>query len=274
MHTARQLNSSLFSYEVDSQPATLDTVLPDWGPLDRFGIIVHEPFGTIGASYLVQSAIVAYYDIRPSRRDFATPSYPEIYVFHVGGRYGSHAYFDFFPPRKEVFVENDPVAILTAINDRGITRLAVPDRTDIEPVQHEWKEPSQAIDRIQSAFAYSATGRTRDADVWISASKRSAEANGVMTLFPNNSPTEAQEAVAALAGMNMDTGERWQDMSLDREIEVDEATRVALRERRATLKTEKGWAESYRRIPAAQSLQMLHIGPAPAFVEVPKFGDE
>jgi hypothetical protein len=57
-------------------------------------------------------------------------------------------------------VERDPRLILDAINDCAITRLAVPD-VDPRRVQHEWKEPAAARDRIVTALAYSPAGRVR-----------------------------------------------------------------------------------------------------------------
>src|ERR1700704_281478 len=85
--------------------------------------------GSTGASYLLQLAIVSFYDVRPQRRSETERIYPNIFIFHVGEDQGEHVMFDFFPQRKEVFVDNTPARILEAINDRGITRLAVPDRT-------------------------------------------------------------------------------------------------------------------------------------------------
>ena len=63
---------------------------------------------------------------RPERRG-PNGIYPEIYLFHVGGRHGDHSPYDFWPARKEVFVDADPREVLDQINDKGITRLAVPD---------------------------------------------------------------------------------------------------------------------------------------------------
>jgi hypothetical protein len=71
---------------------------------------------------------------------------------------GDHSSYDFWPARKEVLVEDDPRLVLAAINDRGITRLAVPEVERVF-VDHEYKEPSAARDRIATAFVYSPTGR-------------------------------------------------------------------------------------------------------------------
>ena len=163
MHTATQLDVSMFAVQIDGKIADRDALLPAWHPYDRLGVLVHDPFGGVGASLLVQLTITAFYDARPGRRD-GTPQYPEIYLFHVGGRYGSHGYFDYWPPRKEIFVENDAAAVLRAVNDRAITRLAVVDGKPSAP-RHDLWERAAAEDRIISAFAYSADGRVENADV-------------------------------------------------------------------------------------------------------------
>src|ERR1700733_10893262 len=138
MHTARQLGVSLFSVRRNGTSATRDDLLPDWTPFDRLGVVVTEPFGALGASHLIQLAITAFYDIRPSRRagrvDGHDPKaiYPEIFLFHIDDAHGDHSMFDFWPARKEVLVDADPRLVLDAINDRAITRLAVPHSDPVE----------------------------------------------------------------------------------------------------------------------------------------------
>lgn len=53
---------------------------------------------------------------------------------------------------------DDHRKVLDTINDRGITRLAVPDRPPRQVV-HRPKEVEAALDRIASAFLYDASGR-------------------------------------------------------------------------------------------------------------------
>ncbi|MBN3454896.1 hypothetical protein [Mycolicibacterium sp.] len=192
MHTALQLHAEDFLVEIDGAPGTLASLLPDWQPFDRFGVVVHEPYGAVGASYLIQAAIVAFYDVRPQRRagrgpGIAEPNdlaiYPEIYVFHVGGRYGDYSMFDFWPARKEVFVESDPRLVLDAVNDRAITRLAIPDGRPM-PVEHEYKEPAAARDRITSVFVYSATGQVERPTITITGLRPAVEANPRDVLDP------------------------------------------------------------------------------------------
>lgn len=236
----------------------------DWNPLDRFGVVVHEPFGVVGASYMLQLAITAFYDSRPARRSRDMPTYPDVFVFHVGGRFGDHANFDVYPPRKEVFVENAPAAILNAINDRGITRLAVPER-GIDRVQHDWKEPAPALDRIVSAWIYSAGGRVAHADVTISASAPAAEANTKMSLHADQSYHERQAARAAIGDIAIPDDESLV-LPDGREDEVSREIRDRIRDGRALLRDERGWTETYRRISVLDSLGMLHRGSAPDFV--------
>ncbi len=123
---AEQLFVEAFEVHIEGVLVSHEAVFPDWSLLDRFGIVVTEPLGGLGASLLLQLAIAEFYDVRPDRRA-GTPVYPEIYLFHVGGPHGGFSYFDFWPPRKEVRVAaSQPVALLEAINTHRITRLAIP----------------------------------------------------------------------------------------------------------------------------------------------------
>ena len=46
--------------QVEGERVSADTVFPDWAPLDRFGIVVTEPLGGLGASLLLQLAIAMF----------------------------------------------------------------------------------------------------------------------------------------------------------------------------------------------------------------------
>jgi hypothetical protein len=103
MHVADQLFAEAFEVRIRDERVSPEAVFPDWSLLDRFGIVVTEPLGGLGASLLLQLAIAKFYSVRPDRRA-SMPVYPEIYLFHVGGPHGDFSYFDFWPPRKEVRV--------------------------------------------------------------------------------------------------------------------------------------------------------------------------
>ena len=81
------------------------------------------------------------------------PLYPEIYLFHVGGTWGSGVGFDFWPDRKEVFLPADAREVLRSINSHAITHLAIPDG-EPKDVTHRFKEPEAAHDRLKRCFAY------------------------------------------------------------------------------------------------------------------------
>ncbi|CAD7338210.1 hypothetical protein SPHS6_02167 [Sphingobium sp. S6] len=163
MHTAFSLRGSAFEIELNGQPADREALL-DWRSGDRLGVILDSPLCALGASMLMQLVTTAYYDLRPGRRE--APHYAEIYLFHVGGRYGDFSSFDIVP-RREVFLPADASALLEAINDRAITHLAVPDGPS-RPLAFPWTEADAARDRIRHCFAYSADGRANKADVTIS----------------------------------------------------------------------------------------------------------
>jgi hypothetical protein len=66
MHAASQLFVEAFEVQIEGERVSPDTVFPDWSPLDRFGIVVTEPLGGLGASLLLQLAIAMFYSVRPS----------------------------------------------------------------------------------------------------------------------------------------------------------------------------------------------------------------
>lgn len=263
MHTATQLNWDLFSAEQDGDCIPTTSVFSDWGPLDRFGVVIHDELGAVGCSYLLQLSICAFFDAKPDRRDRGNRVYPDIFAFHVGGRYGDNAAFDIYPARKEVFVDNSPIAVLNAINDRGITRLAVPDRP-LDEVQHEFKEPRHAIDRIKQAWAYSPHGRVDDHTLALTARSSAAEANSKITLDPSRSYHEIMHAQQANPGGRVPDTEVLR-AAVDRSAEVTDVKRAEMVDARARLDTDSGRTETYRRITVADSLRTLHKGDAPAF---------
>lgn len=251
----------MFSLERDGRPATRADLLLDWTPFDRLGVIVTEPFGSLGASHLIQLAITAFYDVRPQRRrgrvnvEDARAMYPEIYLFHVGGRFGDHSMFDFWPARKEVFVEPDPRFVLAAINDRGITRLAVPD-TDPVDVRHEYTEPAAARDRIRTALAYSASGRVRSPNWTLTGLDQRTEANPTMVLAPDKRLDLAASA-AAPAGDPVLARRSWSSTTPAR-IEEGAGALHAASQRREALRNAEGLAsETYREISVDQAVHML-----------------
>lgn len=258
MHTARQLFPSSFECAIDGQSADLDEVFPGWNASDRFGIVVEEPFGSLGASLLLQAAIAQFYDCRPQRRE-SMLLYPEIYLFHVGGVWGDHSFFDFWPPRKEVVLaEACPIELLAALNEAAITRLAIPDGVGGDPELLEsgpntWSEQQSLRDRLLSCFAYASTGIAEHADVAIATLDSRAEENAVNTL-------DARRALARICeaypdGLPPDTG-RWVARAQARLDEVSSGVRSDLRRRRieAASGSTVVRMEAYRRLTVDEAL--------------------
>lgn len=179
MHTQTQFNASHFDVEFESGGGGLDRLFPDWVPLDRFGIIIDRPLGGVGATHLTQLAMVLYYSATPERRTMDI--YPEVYAFHAGRDYGSLLHFDFYPPRREVIVPDEPESMVTALNDRGITRLAIPEGYAITGPAR-LKDLVSLGDLLKSAVEYSASGRVADGDVTVTGLDRRTEVNPTKTL--------------------------------------------------------------------------------------------
>jgi len=269
MHVAHQLSQSQLQIEVAGTERSIDYLLPDYEKLDRFGIVINRPLGSLGASLLIQAAIVQFYRVAPERaKQF--PQYPEIYVFHVGGRYGDHSNFDFWPPRKEIFLPSaDPVTVLEAVNDRGITRLALPDgpEGDLSVFQNgpsTWAEQSSARGRLASCFAYDPSGETAGGGVILRSSHRTFEDNVSDTLNPIGAIEDvfglsAEEFQAALPGPSVTAdAEHWRALVLDRVGEVpDEVRQEIARGRLQVIDGITSRTESYRTLDATAALSLL-----------------
>lgn len=163
MHTTHELTSTSFSVEVDGRPASIDDVFEGFDERDRLGVVVRRPCGGTGASTLILAAVTAFYDEQRRRGDDFW-IYPDYFLFQVGGGLGDHNMLEIWPSHKELEVPDDAEQLLRAINDRGVTRLLVPDDEPGAPT-FERESLASARSRIVSALTYSPTGRVREPDV-------------------------------------------------------------------------------------------------------------
>jgi hypothetical protein len=252
MHTAEQLDRAMFTVRIAGQEADRSDVFPNWMATDRLGVVVWQPYGAVGASHLIQLAITCFYDFRPERRG-PNGIYPEIYLFHVGGRHGDHSPYDFWPARKEVFTSDNPRHVLDQINDKGITRLAVPDGSRV-PVTHQAKERETALDRVSSAFAYSPIGQTPGGDLVIAGLTPQTEMNARNTFQPDRLLARLGSSLLANFKEN-DSG--YGDRLRARMNEAPAGERASAQRRRNEVANAGCVRESYRRIEVDLALDML-----------------
>jgi hypothetical protein len=267
MHVARQFDVADFDIVVDGVQATREDVFPAWNEWDRLGIVVDRPFGALGANALIQLATTAFYDVKPVRREgFPTPEaprsdlavYPEIYVFHVGGRHGLYSAYDFWPARKEVILPAAPRVVLDAINDRAITRLLVPDAAP-RFIEHEYKEPAIARDRITSAFTYSADGRVQQGQIEISTRKPTLQANARQALLGSQQSGNLAARLVQVDDIAHDPdllARHWTTHSVKRGDEASGHAEAAQR-MRAALRNGGRVTETYGHIDVDHALQLL-----------------
>ena len=202
MHVAQQLRSEQFECRMGGETVGREAILGEWHPLDRFGLVVDEPLGGLGASLLLQLAITQFFDCRPDRRG-AGAAYPEFALFHLGGPHGDFSHFDFWPPRKEVLLPaNDPLALLEAVNAAGISMLALPegehgDLSALESGPSSWAEQGSALDRLRTTFLYSPSGRVDRPDFELLSAAPQARENIDGTLDIMSSVRAIRERVAA-----------------------------------------------------------------------------
>jgi hypothetical protein len=191
MHTTG-LRSQDFAIAVDGETATLDDVFPGFDGHDRVAIVIHDRFGAAGAGSLILAAVTAFYDhLRATGAPFF--AYADYFAFHVGADHGTLRKLDVYPAHKEVVVPNEAEPILQAINDRGVTRLLVPDGPAAadrpEPaLQRETRHSAQR--RIRTALVYSPSGHTPGADVVV---RGSAQSDAYIAAMLGNPRGEARE---------------------------------------------------------------------------------
>ena len=174
MHTTA-LRSDEFAITVDGARASIGDVFPGFDEHDRLGVVIHDDLGAAGAGSLILAAVTAFYDrLRATGEPFF--AYADYFAFHVGSDHGPLRKLDVWPPHKEVVVANEAERILQAVNDRGVTRLLVPEvsqaATPAEPgLERETLHSAQR--RIRTALVYSPTGETGGADVLVRGSAHS-----------------------------------------------------------------------------------------------------
>lgn len=266
MHVADQLKSENLRIKIHDQEASVDDVFPEPHKYDRYGFIVNEAYGGLGASLLIQAAIVQFYDILPQRRN-EEPIYPEIYMFHIGGKFGDHSSFDFWPPRKEVFLDaGDPAAVMTAVVDRGITRLAIPDgeegRTDVlQNGPSTWADHSAAKNLLSSTFAYNSSSVTERADVFLESDHHTFEANAEWALDTEiilgkyRKDPESVYRPGPTVAVDID---RWVQTMESRDGEVDDTfAKNLLAQRRQPDGERMVRRESFRRIDLDETFRLM-----------------
>ncbi|MBZ9764952.1 hypothetical protein LB553_29415 [Mesorhizobium sp. CA8] len=150
---------------------------------------------------------------------------------------------------------NDHREVLDAINDRGVKRLAVPNRA-MRHVVHRPKEEDAAFDRIASAFLYYSAGRVDNADVLISGLDKRTEFNPTKTLRPISELK--LNRISFLTGRPIkeaeDTFLHW---ITERDGDVTDQDRAMAKDRRAILRVNDLVQESYRRVSAQEALKRL-----------------
>ena len=267
MHTATELRADFFAIEMDGRAVTREAVLPGWDRDDRFGIVVDSPLGAVGASHLIQLTITAFYDVSPDRRD-ARAQYPEIYAFHVGAMHGDLSFYDFWPPRKEVLVERSGPAVLAALNDHRITRVALPETAadgydSSQPAWSSWADAGSAGELLRNAWLYSASGRVAEPNLTITGTDEATERNPAAALDPEDVLTAyramtEQELLASLPGpTNTDDMNRWAGAVAARIGEVPKEAQRHAQTLREQVRVGGLAAETYRQIDPAGVLLAL-----------------
>lgn len=225
MHSSTALAMDAFAIEADGSPGGLQDLWPDFEERDRFGVVLRDPLDALGASALMALTVTAFYDALRARRGDDYHRYADFYLFGSGCSIADYGELDYWPHHKYVECEPTAEGLARAINDRGITRLAVPDGPAAGgPIERQTRTSFE--DRIVSAVLFDPRGRVADPDLAIRAD-RVVESYVEVVLFAN--PTL-----------------------------IDEAREAELKAWRASLfVAPKSAREEYRRIGVGEALEQL-----------------
>lgn len=167
MHTTKMLQTADFSITIEGEDSTFDDLFPDFSIDDRVAFVLRSPGAGVVISGMILATITRHYDFwRADGSDFWL--YPEFYIVHVGGERGFHGNLDIWPQHKEVVIDaQETERVLTAINDRAVTRLVVEEGPSA--TRPLLRETLAAARRIKTALAFSPSGKLTDADVTLHA---------------------------------------------------------------------------------------------------------
>lgn len=255
MHTATSLKQEMFEISINGVRATRGRIFCAHRH-ERIGVVVTSPFGALGAAFLIQLGITAYYDVRNANRQ-SNPHYPELYFFHVGGAHGEYSLMDAWPSRKQVYLPDDGPAILEAINSHAITHLILPDEPDRDAL-HAFVEPNAALDRLERCYLYDPCGRTQGADLAIRAVDKRVSRDIYHTINLREAMTTLVDAFPVPDDpVERQDNEVWIAQANRHVDDATDADRRMAEQRRAMLDEPAGTLETYRRISAAEAVRKL-----------------
>jgi glycine cleavage system T protein len=169
MHSSYALASQDFAVERDGTSAPLSELWPGgYQEDDRLGIVLASPMDAVGCSNLICGTNTLFYDgLRASHGNGNFFRYADTFLFGIGCEPGDFNQLDVWPLHKFVSVLSPTAeALLEVINDRRITRLAIPEtgaRTRGEVVLSTW---NAFLANVRTVITYGPrTGRARGADV-------------------------------------------------------------------------------------------------------------
>ena len=169
MHSSK-LRGTDFNICLNNQPISHADFFADFSNLTRVGLI--SPNGTdgVGATTLIMAFVTAFYDTyRAKGGNFF--AYPAYYTFQHARPLASYTMLDIWPKHKDVYVEQNRVDLLNAVNDRAINILLLPDG---EPTDPSFEQPQieAALRTIDTCYLYSADGVVADSNLEITVNSR------------------------------------------------------------------------------------------------------
>ncbi|WP_204960089.1 hypothetical protein [Salinigranum salinum] len=127
---------------------------------DRVGVVMGSADEGLGAANFLLSCVIEFYDtLRECKDEFF--EYPDFYTFQATTDPADYRMFDVYPDHKNVEVAAEAETILRAVNDRAISVLLVPDRSQKHPEIEDITRRS-AERTIEHVYLYDPSGLLDD----------------------------------------------------------------------------------------------------------------
>ncbi len=192
MHGAK-LRDTDFEISVNGISLPLANYFSDYANTKRLGVVAPNRFEGVGATNLIMAHVTAFYDCyRAVSEDFF--AYPDYFSFQTIEPLARYTMFDIWPDHKNVLIGDNHQARLSAITDRAINILLVPEGPAKD---REYDEIQLAATErlIDICYIYSANGSVQDPDVVIRC-KKDPLAEWAQAVFDSVDEDQSQAAAA------------------------------------------------------------------------------
>ncbi len=164
MHSSRILSRTDFELRYRGEEQSHEEFFADFATTDRLGVVAPNRWEGVGAITLITAYVTAFYDrYRETGDEFF--AYPDFFTFQRRRPLARYGMMDIWPDHKSVFVPESANDTASAITDRGVNVLLVPEREPAPEPSFEKVQLESLRRNVRRTFVYDPNGRVDEADL-------------------------------------------------------------------------------------------------------------